>query len=110
MNKFDEEIYLLGMALIMSSDYNMFKGLTFDEMLMAMDQKIMNITLGITFEIRELLEQGYSEDEIIKLIQNIKFDVEDNINDKEAEYIKKDDKKTLKLIMNNKKEENDKYE
>lgn len=107
MNNFERDIYLFGMSLIMSSDYNMFKGLTFDEMLMAIDQKIMNITLGITFEIRELLEQGYTEKEIINLIHNIKFDDEDNINEKEADYIKKDAKKTLRLIINNKEKEND---
>ena len=107
MNKFDEDMYLLGMAMVMSSEYNMFNGLSFDEMLMAMDHKIMSITLGLTFEIRELIDKGYSEEEIIDLIQNIKFDSEDYVSDREAEYIKKDAKKTLKLIINNKEKEND---
>lgn len=107
MNKYDMDIYLLGMAMVMSSEYNPFRGLSFEEMIMAMDDKIMNITLGITFEIRELIEKGYSEEDIIDMIQNIKFDNEDNISDKEAEYIKKDAKKTLKLIIDNKEKEND---
>lgn len=74
---------------------------------MAMDEKIMNITLGLTFEIRELVEKGYSYEQIYNLIQNIKFDEEDNISDKESLYIKKDAKKTLKLIIDNKEKEND---
>lgn len=76
-------------------------------MIMAMDEKIMNITLGLTFEIRELVEKGYSYEQIYNLIQNIKFDEEDNISDKESLYIKKDAKKTLKLIIDNKEKEND---
>lgn len=107
MNKFEKEFYAFSMAMLMSSDYNIFSGLSFEEMLMAMDHKIMSITLGLTFEIRELLEKGYSEEQIISLIQNIKFDDEDNVSDREAEYIKKDAKKTLKLIINNKEKEND---
>ena len=95
------------MTMAMSSDYNMFKGLSFDEMLMAMDHKIMSITLGITFEIRELIDKGYSYEQMLNLIQNIKFNDEDNISEKESEYIKKDAKKTLKLIMNNNEKEND---
>lgn len=107
MNKFEKEFYAFSMAMLMSSDYNIFSGLSFEEMLMAMDHKIMSIALGLTFEIRELLEKGYSEEQIISLIQNIKFDDEDNVSDREAEYIKKDAKKTLKLIINNKEKEND---
>ena len=90
MDNSKEKLFLLGMAMTMSSDYNMFKGLTFDEMLIAMDEKIMNMTLKITFEIRELVDKGYSYEEIYNLIQNIKFDSEDNVSDKEAEYIKKE--------------------
>lgn len=110
MDKFEREFYAFSMAMLMSSDYNIFSGLSFDEMIMAMDHKIMSITLGLTFEIRELIENGYSEEEILDMIKNIRFDNDDNVSDKEAEYIKKDAKKTLKLIINNKKEENDKYE
>lgn len=107
MNKFEEGIYLLGMAMCMSSDYNMFKGLSLEEMVMAMDHKIMSMTLGLTFEIRELVDKGYTYEQIYNLIQEIKFDEEDNISVREAEYIKKDARKTLKLIINNKEKEND---
>lgn len=110
MDKNGVAAYLFGMMMSMNSEYNMFSGLTFDEMLMAMDEKIMNITLGITFEIRELLDKGYSEEEIIDMIKNIHFDDEENINLEEAEFIKKDAKKTLRLIINNKEKEIDKYE
>ena len=102
MNKFEEEIYLLSMAMVMSSEYNMFRGLSFDEMLIAMDEKIMSITLKLTFEIRELVDNGYSYEQIYNLIQDIKFSEEDNISGRELEYIKKDAHKTLKLIINNK--------
>jgi len=107
MKKEEEGIYLLGMAMVMSSEYSVFKGLTLDEMIMAMDHKIMSMTLGITFEIRELLDKGYSEEQILNMIQNIVFEEEDNVSDREAEYIKKDAKKTLKLIINNREKEND---
>jgi len=107
MNKREEGMYLLGMAMLMSSEYNPFRDLSFEEMIMAMDERIMNITLGLTFEIRELVEKGYSYEQIYNLIQNIKFDDDDNISDKESLYIKKDAKKTLKLIIDNKEKEND---
>lgn len=107
MNKDSFLAYMFGMIISMNCEYNMLSGLTLDEMIIAMDEKIMDITLGLAFEIRELIEKGYSYEQIYNLIQNIKFDNEDNISDKEAEYIKKDAKKTLKLIINNKEKEND---
>lgn len=107
MNKDSITAYLFSMIMTMNSEYNMLSGLTLDEMLIAMDEKIMNITLGLTFEIRELIDKGYSYEQIYNLIQDVKFDSEDNISDKEAEYIKKDAKKTLKLIIDNKEKEND---
>ena len=99
--------YLFGMLFSMNSEYNMFSGLTLDEMVMAMDEKIMSITLGLTFEIRELIEKGYSYEQIYSMIQDVKFNDEDNVSDRELEYIKKDAHKTLKLILNNKEKEND---
>lgn len=90
-----------------SSEFNMFRDLTLDEMIMAMDEKIMSITLGLTFEIRKLVDQGYSYEQISELIQNIKFNEENNISDRESNYIKKDARKTLKLIINNTEKEND---
>ena len=44
MNKDGLAAYMLGMIMNINSEYNMFSGLTFDEMLMAMDEKIMDIT------------------------------------------------------------------
>ena len=99
--------YELGMMMSMNSEYNIFNGLTLDEMVMATNEKIMSITLGLTFEIRELIDKGYSYEQIYNLIQDIKFDEEDNVSDRELEYIKKDAHKTLKLILNNKEKEND---
>ena len=107
MNKDGLAAYILGMMMSMNSEYNVFNNLTLDEILIAMDEKIMSITLGLTFEIRELIDKGYTYEQIYNLIQDIKFDDEENISDREAEYIKKDAKKTLKLIMDNKEKEND---
>ena len=98
--------YALGM-MSMNSEYNIFNGLTLDEMVMAIDEKNMSITLGLTFEIRELIDKGYSYEQIYSLIQGIKFDEEDNVSERELEYIKKDAHKTLKLILNNKEKENE---
>ena len=99
--------YLLGMMMSINSEYNMFKGLTLEEMVIAMDEKIMSITLRLTFEIRELIDKGYSYEQIYNLIQDIKFDEEDSVSDKELEYIKKDARKTLKLIIDNNEKEID---
>lgn len=107
MNKDGLAAYLFGMIMSMNSEYNVFRGLTFDEMLIASDERIMNMTLGLTFEIRELIDEGYSYQQIYDLIQDIKFNDDENISDREAEYIKKDARKTLKLIMDNKEKEND---
>ena len=95
MNKDGLAGYLLGMMMSMNSEYNMFNNLTLDEMIMAMDEKIMSITLWITLEIRELIDRGYSYQQIYNLIQDIKFDEEENISEREAEYIKKMLKKHL---------------
>ena len=107
MNKDGITAYLFSMIMGINSEYNMLSGLSLDEMLIAIDEKIMNITLGLTFEIRELIEKGYSYEQIYNLIQDFKFDNEDNISDIEKEYIKKDARKTLKLIINNKEKEID---
>ena len=107
MNKDGITAYLFSMIMGINSEYNMLSGFSLDEMLIAIDEKIMNITLGLTFEIRELIDKGYSYEQIYNLIQDIKFNDEDNISDKEADYIKKDAKKTLKLIIDNKEKEND---
>lgn len=107
MNKDGLAAYIFGMMMSINSEYNVFNNLTLDEMVMAMDEKIVSITLGLTFEIRELIDNGYTYEQIYNLIQDIKFDDEENISDREAEYIKKDAKKTLKLIMDNKEKEND---
>ena len=71
MNKDSFLTYIFGMIMNINSEYSMFSGLTLDEMIMAMDEKIMNITLGITFEIRELIDKGYSYEQIYNLIQDI---------------------------------------
>ena len=107
MNKDWLAAYILGMMMSMDSEYNMFNNLTLNEMIIAMDEKIMSITLGLTFEIRELIDKGYSYEQIYNLIQDIKFNEEENVSEREAEYIKKDANKTLKLIMDNKEKEND---
>ena len=107
MNKDGLFAYAFGMMMAMNSEYNIFKGLTLEEMIMAMNEKIMSISLGLTFEIRELVDKGYSYEEIYDLIQDIKFNEEDDVSDKELEYIKKDAHKTLKLIIDNREKEND---
>lgn len=104
MNNLERASYLLGIMLDMNPE---FRGLTLSEICMACDEKIMNITLQLTFEIAKLIGEGYSEEEIIGLISNITFDAEDNINEEEANYIKKDANKTLKLMLRNREKEND---
>ena len=110
MNKKEKaKTMLLAMNLI-SSEYNPFEGMTFEEMIMAVDPKIMDYCFALTIEIRKLLSEGYAEDEILALIEELKFNIEENISEKEAQFLKKDAKKTLKLMINNKQKENDIYE
>ena len=95
--------------LIVNGEYGSYDNI--EEMLIASKEKIQDLDFAITLEIRELIEKGYTEEQIYNLIQNIKFNEEDNINVKEEEYLKKNASKTLIKIKNNLKEkENDKNE
>jgi len=102
MDKLKKDIILLETFTMLSPEYNPFYGLTFEEIKIASDEKIMGYMLQLTIEIRKLIEDGYSEEEILTLIENIKLEQEKNINTKEEKYLKKDAKKTLKIMINNK--------
>ena len=80
-------------------------------MIIASKDYIQYLDFAIALEIRTLLDEGYPEEQIYDLIQNIKFDKEENLSVKEEAYLKKNACKTLRKIKNNLKEkENDLYE
>lgn len=84
----------------------MYKDYTLEDLLMySSNEKIQDAIFGITMEIRELLDKGYSQKEIKELIEKIKFSESDNFNEEEQNFIKKDAIKKLKLIKENKNKE-----
>ena len=74
-----------------------------DDILIGSNPKIFSYSNSLLFEILDLLDKGYTEEEIIRLIDNCKF--ENDLNNEEKEYLKKDAKKTLKKVINNRKGE-----
>ena len=105
----DDIFNLFLFPLIVNGKYGGYDDI--EEMLIASKENIQDLDFAIALEIRMLLDDGYSEEEIYDLIQNIKFNEEDNLSVKEEEYLKKSASKTLIKIKNNIKEkENDLYE
>lgn len=76
-----------------------------DDILIGSNPKIFNYSNRLLFEIYDLLEDGYSEEDIIRLINDCEFNGIDDLNDEEKNYLKNDAKKTLKKIINNRKGE-----
>ena len=76
-----------------------------DDLLMKSNPKVFNYSNSILCEMLNLLEENYSEEDIILGIDNMRLDDIDELSSKEKEYLKKDAKKTLKRIINNRKGE-----
>ena len=76
-----------------------------DDLFIGSNPKIIDYSNKLLFEILDLLEDGYSEEDIIRLINECEFNGINDLNDEEKEYLKKDAKKTLKKIVNNRKGE-----
>ena len=82
----EEEIYkLLSMAMGLGcsndiySDYFMFN-----------NEKMMGYSVSLVMEIDELLDIGYTKEEIIKIIMECDFTANDpELTEKEAEYLRK---------------------
>ena len=76
-----------------------------DDIFIGSNPKIFDYSNRLLFEILELLDKGYNEEDIIRMINDCEFNGIDDLNDEEKNYLKNDAKKTLKKIINNRKGE-----
>ncbi len=81
------------------------EGYSLDDIFIGSDPKIFDYSNKLLFEIFDLLEDGYSEEDIIRLINECKFDGVNDLDDNEKDYLRNDAKKTLKKIIKNRKGE-----
>jgi len=81
-----------------------------EEIIFLNNKKVMDMSIRMILEIRELINEGYLEDEIIEMIENIEFHKEDNFTNEEKEFLKKDAIKSLKRIITNQNKGEDIYE
>lgn len=80
-------------------------GYDLDDIFIGSNPKIFNYSNRFLFEILELLDKGYDEEDIIRMINEYEFNGINDLNDEEKNYLKNDAKKTLKKIINNRKGE-----
>ena len=99
MNKEKLLFQTLGIISSISGGYSL------DDIFIGSNPKIFDYSNKLLFEIFDLLEDGYSEEDIIRLINECKFDGVNDLNDDEKDYLRSDAKKTLKKIINNRKGE-----
>lgn len=97
---------LLAEILALSMSICDYTGMSFDDIFYLSDEKIMNYSMSLIFEIRDLIDNGHTYEEILELISNAKF--EDGLNEDEIDFLKKDARKNLKLIYERKGDKNDK--
>lgn len=76
-----------------------------DDIFIGSNPKIFDYSNKLLFEMLDLLEDGYSEEDIIRLINECEFNGINDLNKEEKNYLKSDAKKTLKKIVNNRKGE-----
>lgn len=76
-----------------------------DDILIGSNPKIFDYSNRFLFDILDLLDKGYSEEDIIRLINDCEFNGINDLNNEEKNYLKSDAKKTLKKIINNRKGE-----
>lgn len=80
-------------------------GYSLDDIFIGSNPKIFDYSNRLMFEIFELLDKGYTEEDIIGMINECEFNGIDDLNDDEKDYLRSDAKKTLKKIINNRKGE-----
>lgn len=72
-------------------------GYSFDDMYYLSDPKMMNISVSLIMEIRDLKDKGYTYEEIFDLVQSMDLS-QDNLTEDEYSFIKRDAVKNLKII------------
>ena len=81
------------------------RGYDLDDIFIGSNPKIFDYSNRLLFKILELLDKGYNEEDIIRMINEYEFNGINDLNDEEKNYLKNDAKKTLKKIINNRKGE-----
>lgn len=94
------EILAFNAIISEASGYNL------EEIYYLSNPKIMDYSVSIILEIHELLDKGYSYDEILEMIEDINLKKE--LEEDEVFFLKKDARKSLKLIYERKGENYDK--
>lgn len=95
----DDELKELFMAFPIVSAICNASGYSLEEMYYLSDEKMMNNSIKLICEICDLIEEGYTYDEINEAIENATFDDLD-LSESEKSFLRKDAKKTLKIKFN----------
>ena len=87
---------------------------TYSDMLLFYDEKLMSYQVSLVMDIDELLDRGYSKEEIINIIISCNFMENDpELSEKEAEYLRKEALRLLdiryKLYLEEKNKKTKKY-
>ena len=72
-------------------------GDSLDDIIYMSKDYIRGISISLIFEIRELEEKGYTYEEIFEMINKCDFN-EYNLSDDEKIFLRRDAKKTLKIV------------
>lgn len=72
-------------------------GDSLDDIIYMSKDYIRDISISLIFEIRELEEKGYTYEEIFEMINKCDFN-EYNLSDDEKIFLRRDAKKTLKIV------------
>ena len=76
-----------------------------DDIFIGSNPKVFSYSNKLLFEILDLLDDGYTEEEIITMINDSTFDSIKDLSNEQKEYLKKDAKKALKKVLKNRKGE-----
>ncbi len=81
------------------------KEYSLDDIFIGSNPKIFNYSNSLLFEIIDLLDKGYCEEDIVGLINECEFNGINDLDDNEKNYLRNNAKKTLKKIIDNRKGE-----
>ena len=87
---------LISETLALVSALSSYFGYTLEETYYLSKEKIMSISISLICEICDLIDKGYTYEEIEALITNAKFEDLDLSSD-EIAFLRRDAKKTLKI-------------
>ena len=85
--------HLFALNCALNSSY----GESFEDIIYMSREHIRDLSISLILEIRELEEKGYTYEEILNMINECNFE-EYNLSDDERNFLKRDAKKTLKIV------------